>query len=185
MLNSSHAKQRCRQQEPQYQAGYRQALADFALTDLLHCIKTYSDEDRGALTTHEIETLAATLIQILTASLDNSSIASCLYAIHQSEASVPPIQFHSLPTCTNLPSTFPDVEIPRFLYGDRLCWIAHDDITDWGIVIGRFYSFAPHRCGWQWCYLIWLDGDSPSNAWVNADIAWEDDLEPLEMEPIQ
>jgi len=30
--------------------------------------------------------------------------------------------------------------------------------------------------------LIWLDTDSPSAAWVKADIAWEDDLEPLETE---
>ncbi|NEQ46962.1 MAG: hypothetical protein F6K00_26840 [Leptolyngbya sp. SIOISBB] len=73
--------------------------------------------------------------------------------------------------------------MPRFLYGDRLCWKTQNDTTDWGIVIGRFYSFAPHRCHWHWCYLIWLDPDSPSAAWVKADIAWEDDLEPLETEP--
>lgn len=78
----------------------------------------------------------------------------------------------------DLPSDFPNVETPRFLYGDRLRWISNGEITDWGIAIGRFYSFAPHRCCWRWCYLIWLDADSPSAAWVQADIAWEDDLEP-------
>jgi hypothetical protein len=81
-----------------------------------------------------------------------------------------------------LPATFPDVEMPRFLYGNRLRWIAKDEITDWGTVIGRFYSFASHRCHWRWCYLIWLDPDSPSSTWVKVDIAWEDDLEPLESE---
>jgi hypothetical protein len=80
------------------------------------------------------------------------------------------------------PATFPDVEMPRFLYGDRLCWIAQGETPDWGIVIGRFYSFAPHCCHWRWCYLIWLDPDSPSSTWVKVDIAWEDDLEPLESE---
>ena len=81
-----------------------------------------------------------------------------------------------------LPSNFPDVKRPRFLYGDHLRWKTDGNLTDWGIAIGRFYSFAPHRCCWQWCYLIWLDADSPSSAWVRTDIAWEDDLEPLETE---
>ncbi len=83
---------------------------------------------------------------------------------------------------SDLPANFPDVEMPRFLYGDRLRWFSNGEPTDWGIAIGRFYSFAPHRYCWQWCYLIWLDADSPSAAWVQADIAWEDDLEPLETE---
>lgn len=48
-----------------------------------------------------------------------------------------------------------------------------------GGVIGRFYSFAPHQWGWQWGYLIWLDATAPSATWVKADVAWEDDLEPM------
>ncbi|MBW4482094.1 MAG: hypothetical protein KME14_06095 [Tildeniella torsiva UHER 1998/13D] len=84
---------------------------------------------------------------------------------------------------TDLPATFPEVEVPHFLYGDRLCWTSNGETTDWGIVIGRFYGFAPHCYGWRWCYLIWLDVHSPSAAWVSADIAWEEDLEPLETEP--
>jgi len=85
---------------------------------------------------------------------------------------------------SELPANFPDVEIPQFLYGDRLCWISDGEVTDWGIVIGRFYSFAPHCDHWRWCYLIWLDPDSPSSAWVKADIGWEDDLGPMEGEEI-
>jgi hypothetical protein len=79
-----------------------------------------------------------------------------------------------------LPAHFPDVEMPRFLYGDRLYWISDGEVTDWGIVIGRFYSFAPHYGRWRWCYLLWLDSNSPSSAWLSTDIAWEDDLEPME-----
>lgn len=82
----------------------------------------------------------------------------------------------------NLPSNFPDVETPLFLYGDRLRWIPDGNHWDWGIVIGRFYSFAPHRRSWAWCYLIWLDQASPSSAWTSADTAWENDLEPMEGE---
>ncbi|MBW4578252.1 MAG: hypothetical protein KME42_01595 [Tildeniella nuda ZEHNDER 1965/U140] len=72
--------------------------------------------------------------------------------------------------------------MPRFLYGDRLRWLSNGEPTDWGIAIGRFYSFAPHCCCWDWCYLIWLDANSPSAAWVQADIAWEGDLEPMTAE---
>jgi len=81
----------------------------------------------------------------------------------------------------DLPAAFPDVEIPQFLYGDRLRWVSEQDNTDWGIVIGRFYSYAPHRRNWAWCYLIWLAPNSPSSDWAVADTAWEDDLEPLEL----
>ncbi|WOD39904.1 hypothetical protein [Nodosilinea sp. E11] len=90
-----------------------------------------------------------------------------------------------LPSATDLPTAFPQVEAPHFHYGDRLRWIPHGNATDWGLVIGRFYSYAPHRRRWQWCYLIWLDLASPSAAWVRADIAWEDDLDPFDEEPIR
>jgi hypothetical protein len=88
-------------------------------------------------------------------------------------------------TATDLPEAFPHVEPPRFLVGDRLRWVAHGETTDWGVVIGRFYSFAHHHRHWAWCYLIWLDTDSPSATWVRADIAWEEDLELLEVEAMR
>lgn len=81
------------------------------------------------------------------------------------------------------PSNFPNVEAPRFQYGDHLCWIAAGETTDRGKVVGMFYNFAPHARCWQWCYLIWLDSDSPSAPWITADIAWEDDLEAQVMKP--
>ncbi|MFN6566042.1 hypothetical protein [Dendronalium sp. ChiSLP03b] len=83
------------------------------------------------------------------------------------------------PGSVDLPEDFPNTaKTPRFLYGDQLRWIGSD--TDWGIAIGRFYSFAR----WTWCYLIWLSKDSASAAWISADIAWEEDLEPLEGSPL-
>ncbi len=87
------------------------------------------------------------------------------------------IHSHLKPPLSDLPTTFPDVETPRFLYGDRLWWMSDSEPSDWGIVIGRFYRFAPHCGRWHWCYLIWLDSDSPSSAWVKSDTAWEDDLQ--------
>lgn len=94
-------------------------------------------------------------------------------------------KLHFTPQRTDLPATFPLVEVPRFGYGDRLCWISYSNATDWGLVIGRFYSYAAHSRCWRWCYLIWLDPGSPSAAWIRADIAWEDDLEPIAQEAIR
>lgn len=84
---------------------------------------------------------------------------------------------YPLQSPSDLPTAFPNVEPPHFLYGDHVRWISNGEPTDWGIVIGRFYRFAPHCDRWQWCYLIWLDPDSSSSSWVKADIAWEDDLQ--------
>ncbi|MFB2976461.1 hypothetical protein [Microseira sp. BLCC-F43] len=105
-----------------------------------------------------------------------------LNAIRHASTDISPNLAHPAfrPPSVSLPETFPFVNTPRFLYGDKLRWIPDGDKTDWGIAIGRYYSFAPHRCAWTWCYLIWLDPLSPSYAWTVADTAWEDDLEPME-----
>jgi hypothetical protein len=39
---------------------------------------------------------------------------------------------------------FTQAQKPRFDYGSILRWIPTDGKTDWGIVIGRFYSYAAH-----------------------------------------
>ncbi|WP_242043574.1 hypothetical protein [Leptolyngbya sp. FACHB-671] len=171
-----------------YQAGYQQALHDFAILPLLHRLQSYSNANFDAawvaLTPQEAEAIAVLLIQTLITNLDGKLLAAYLSAIRgkTSYASPSLATLHLPPPPTDLPDTFPDVEMPRFLYGDRLCWLSNGETTDWGIAIGRFYSFAPHCCRWCWCYLIWLDPDSPSSAWVAADIAWEEDLQPLEAE---
>jgi hypothetical protein len=172
-----------------YQTGYQQALVDFALTDLLHHLQTYCDchfsADWVALKPEEAETIAVLLIQTLIQSLDSNSLASYLTALRHAkrDTSLALASLELPPLSTDFPTHFPDdVEVPRFLYGDRLCWLSDGEVSDRGIVIGRFFNFAPHRCCWTWCYLIWLDADSPSAAWVSADIAWEDDLQPSEAE---
>ncbi|MDJ0704651.1 MAG: hypothetical protein QNJ46_15315 [Leptolyngbyaceae cyanobacterium MO_188.B28] len=172
-----------------FQSGYQQALTDFAITELLHSLNTFFDTHfdatRGTLTSTETETLAAILIQTLTRNLNGNLLATYLKAIRHPplETLSPLTKLRLPPPATDLPVAFPDVETPRFLYGDRLRWITDGETTDWGAVIGTFYSFASHCCCWRWCYLIWLDPNSPSAAWVRADIAWEDDLEPFETEP--
>lgn len=76
------------------------------------------------------------------------------------------------------PPDFTQVQKPRFEYGSILRWIPVNGETDWGTVIGRFYSYAPHARNWQWCYLLLLDRTSKSAAWCQFDVAWEEDLEP-------
>ena len=168
-----------------YEAGYQQALADFAIADLLHRINAHSDQDWAALTPTETEALAAILIQALATHLDSNILATYIDAIRCLPLGTSTLvdKLHLPRPSTDFPDDFPNVESPRFLDGDRLRWKTREKATDWGIVIGRFYSFAPHCRCWRWCYLIWLDTDSPSAAWVRTDIAWEDDLEPSESEP--
>lgn len=172
-----------------YQKGYQQALEDFGITQLLTRLRTHCDADFDAawmnLTQSELESLAAIPIRDLTANLNGKAIAGYLNAIRQGSADIPPSLVHRTfpPPSIELPANFPNVQTPRYLEGDKLRWIPDGDKTDWGVAIGRFYSFAPHRCAWAWCYLIWLDKLSPSAAITVADTAWEDDLEPVEETP--
>lgn len=174
--------------------GYQQALDDFGIAELIAKLSNYCEQQ-------EQESLAALLISQLTQSIDAELVANYLSALAPSFAvrgSVSEIEGiaqsqQNLLTrlitqkfsasSVDLPDDFPNTaKTPRFLYGDNLCWVGSD--TDWGTVIGRFYSFAPHLCCWTWCYLIWLSKDSPSAAWIAADIAWEEDLESREAEPM-
>lgn len=45
--------------------------------------------------------------------------------------------------------------------------------------MGRFYEYNHDRDQWTVCYLIQLAPDSPSAAWIPADMAWEEDLEKM------
>ncbi|WP_240518754.1 hypothetical protein [Leptolyngbya sp. BC1307] len=189
--NSSHRRRTCRAAQPTaishsglYEAGCQQALTDFAIADLLRRIKAHSNKDGVALTQVETEAIAAILIQALVSCLDSNILTTYIDAIrHMPHGTATLLNKLHLPRpATDFPAGFPDVESPRFLDGDHLRWKTNEKATDCGIVIGRFYSFASHCRCWRWCYLIWLDADSPSSAWVRTDIAWEDDLEPSESE---
>ncbi|MBG1271419.1 hypothetical protein [Nostoc sp. WHI] len=168
---------------------YQQALDDFGITELLAKLNNYSDADFDSawiqLQQQEIESLAAILISQLTYSLNGKLIAAYLNLIRHSNQDIVPslINLKCPDASIELPDNFPDVaKTPRFLYGDRLRWLSTESDTDWGIVIGRFYSFGCDRCCWSWCYLIWLSKDCPSAAWTSADIAWEEDLEAISEE---
>ena len=166
------------------QCAYQQALDDFGITKLLIQLKSFSDANFDAawanLSEDEVESLAAVLIQGLIANLRGKLIVNYLTLMREGNRSnlSGSINLEFPPPPASLPAKFPDqANTPRFLYGDKLRWIPTSGETDWGTVIGRFYSFATHHCSWEWCYLIWLDKDSPSSVWAVADTAWENDLE--------
>jgi len=168
------------------QRAYQQALDDFGITGLLLRLKNFSDANFDAawmnLSEQERESLAVILIQGLTANLRGRLIANYLEMMRQGSKNdlTGSINLEFPPPSVDLPANFPDeAEPPRFLYGDKLRWIPVNGDSDFGTVIGRFYSFASHHCSWQWCYLIWLDKESPSAVLAVADTAWEEDLEPM------
>lgn len=162
----------------------RQVLDDLAVGALLDHICSFSDAafdaDWVALTPIETEAIARALIQALTHHLSGVLLAAYLDALrHPSSDSPVALHLHLPPPAVDLPTEFPNVDPPKFWCGDRLQWSSERDVTDFGIVIGRFYRFAPHRLTWCWCYLIWLDAQSLSADWITSDLAWEDDLEPI------
>lgn len=163
---------------------YQEALEDFGIAELLSYLGNYTDADFSAakmnLEQQELESLAAILIQRLTQNLKGKLIASYLNVIRHGDSDVvcDPIPLEIAAASINLPVTL----VSCYQEGDRVKWRSPDNPTDWGIVIGRFFTYAQHLNQWAVRYLIRLDEDSPSATWLVADTAWEDDLEPIEME---
>jgi len=129
-------KPNCRTDSPTYQKGYQQALEDFAVAPLLTYLKTYSAADFHAawmnLTQPELESLATILIRELTTNLKGKAIAGYLNAIRHGSTDIPSSLVHlAFPSPSiDLPANFPDVQIPRYLYGDKLRWIPESDSQD-------------------------------------------------------
>lgn len=80
-----------------------------------------------------------------------------------------------------------NIAAPKFFIGDRVCWRplpGEHDPLEGGCVVGMKYwatAFAElpvlgddAEAGWQ--YLIYLDQNAPSSAWVKTDWAAESDL---------
>ncbi|NEQ18601.1 MAG: hypothetical protein F6K28_00260 [Microcoleus sp. SIO2G3] len=164
--------------------GYQQALSDFAITELLEKLSHLQDTDFDAQPLHpepeELESVAALLIQQLTNNLHSKLISGYLNAHRHGNSDVftSPISLE-FPQSVSLPFDFPNSALPpRFLYGDRVRLIPVSGDTESGMVIGRFYNYAAHRCRWMWRYILWLDQASFSASWVVATTAFEEDLEP-------
>jgi hypothetical protein len=164
--------------------GYQQALSDFGIAELLEKLSHFKDADFDAQWLHpepeELDSLAAILIQQLTNSLNGKLISGYLNAHRHGNSDVfsSPISLE-FPQSVSLPSDFPDSALPpHFLYGDKVCLVPVCGGIESGVVIGRFYNYAAHRCRWMWRYILWLDKASFSASWIVATTAWEEDLEP-------
>lgn len=163
---------------------YQQALDEFGITQLLSHLKHYGDADFNAesmdIEEPELKTLATVLIQHLTENLTGKLIASYLNTIRQVDSDLlfDPIKTEIAPPSIDPPATWNPTTTPRYQTGSPIRWRPLNGQMDWGVVIGFFYAYARHQCQWAICYLIWLDKDSPSAAWIVADTAWEEDIEP-------
>lgn len=74
-----------------------------------------------------------------------------------------------------LPKGFPNnAPPPKFQLGDRVLLT-----PDFGTVTGMEYALAKHLKDWGWRYIILFDHQSPSQGWVDSDLAWENDLQIL------
>jgi hypothetical protein len=94
-------------------------------------------------------------------------------------------RLQSHPAWQSLPQGFPDgIGSPRFNIGHHVHWNPLPS-RDFGIVTGLEYAPADHLQAWSWRYVVRLDPQSPSSAWVLTDTAWEDDLELLMPEPTE
>jgi hypothetical protein len=78
--------------ESEFSRGYQQALEEFGITQLLSCIRSYSDADfdaqRVLLQEKEIKSLAGHLIEQLVANLTGCLIASYLDIIRKAGAKI-------------------------------------------------------------------------------------------------
>jgi hypothetical protein len=179
---------------------YLQALQDFGVLGLRDAVgaalgterltslsQSIQNSPTNPLSQGELNSLTALLIHQLSNNLNCQQLSNLLQAFQFDSAvsGLPSLSFHPSIPGISLPANFPDsAETPKFLYGDRLRWkpLSDTDETDRGIVIGRFYAFAPHRCQWAWKYLIFLAPSCPSAQFCVADTCWEEHLEPLSLE---
>jgi hypothetical protein len=171
-----------------YQLGYQQALKDFGLEDLKVKLSNYFNtnglNEPRYWEEEDQDSLIASLIQVLMNSLNSKRLDDYLQALSSGSLEV----LHEEgsqeipPPSLELPANFFESAIPGYKDGSSLRWIPSKGGVDWGIAIGRFYAYAPHLYRWSWKYIILLDSQSPSAAWVMADTAWEEDLELLEQE---
>jgi hypothetical protein len=175
------------QSETAYQCGYQQALSDFGIKDLKAKVSEYFNTNgfnqARYVEEQDQESLIAFLIEQLTNNLNSQLIDNYFKALCDETVEVLLSEIQ-LPT-KQLPINFKESATPRYPDGSCLRWIPSNGGVDWGMAIGRFLAYAPHLCRWSWKYIILLEEDSKSAAWVVADTAWEDDLEPLAPEDEQ
>ncbi|MFP4124589.1 MAG: hypothetical protein ACLFWI_27060 [Coleofasciculus sp.] len=168
---------------------YQQALDDFGIIQLLQKLIV---DTPVQLDSEERESLAAFLIEQLTLCLDQSLIVQCLQVMNSGDKMMISDRVSlalagmAVRVFTPKSPVFPDESKAGFQIGDRVAWKPlFNNSPDWGVVMGRFYAYGRQGWQWGWQYVVWLDEASPSSVWTVADTAWEEDLQPLEVEGTQ
>ncbi|MDX2244944.1 MAG: hypothetical protein NW224_30075 [Leptolyngbyaceae cyanobacterium bins.302] len=164
--------------------GYREALQNFKITELIDTIKTLSTTSTRVewvyLDEPDVEDLAVLVIQQLILTLQNQGMDQSLWILNdnrQTIADLPTFELKPFQSCTTLPEWFPkESPTPKLADGDVVRWIPFPQYADiqTGIVLGHFYAYARHLKTWTWKYLVWLK--EPVGQ-VTTDTAWETDLE--------
>lgn len=163
---------------------YEQALNDYGIHQLLNHIQNLWDYPLAEAT---LNRLAKLILSQCAQNLSEVQIRSYLWALQDGHAEHL-LTSRALPIPQENPAMFLSAEPPRFEVGAVVQWkpLTDDEdehkLNDWGVVMGRFYGYAPHSGQWLWCYLIYLDPDAPSARWCSVDTAWENDLEGIEEE---
>ncbi len=160
--------------ESAYDTGYSQALSDYAIANVLKAVQ----EAHPTISQAESSLIAALVIEQLPKAVNSNLVSRYLHAIHnaqQQDVFTAPItleypQSVNLPNCSNLP-------LLVYNNGVKVRLTPVNGATEWGTLIGAYLAYACHRCCWMYRYVLWLDKDSPSAAWLKATCVWEDDIE--------
>ena len=129
------------------------------------------------LTAFESSQITTKLISQLAAAINPEIINNYLQAKHLGQQDIfsAPItreypQGVELPNLLNTPP-------PDYSIGSKVRLTPIDGATEWGTLIGNYLAYAPRVRKWQWKYILFLDFDSPSAAWVKTTFAWQDEIE--------
>jgi len=164
--------------------GYGKALDDFGVMALLEKLSAAAPEP---LEQPEMRQLAGLLVRHLSRTLDPNWLAAYTGAVRKGKALEVTRALEvgeRLPVAADSPAFFLEAKPARFEFGATVRWMALSDelpeLCDFGVVVGRFFGYAPERSRWLWCYLLLLDSDSPNARWCTVETFWEEDLERYE-----
>lgn len=102
-------------------------------------------------------------------------VSQYLHAIGDRNLFAVPITLE-YPQSTEFPNLL-NLPVPRYAIGVKVRLAPVLGAAEWGTLIGFYWGYAPHRCQWMYRYIIYLDRDSPSAAWIQSTFTWENEIE--------
>ncbi|BAY10857.1 hypothetical protein [Calothrix sp. NIES-2098] len=157
-----------------YQSGYSQALKDYAIANFLEALQ----QTNSILLPSESSLIAALLIEKLPQAIDPELVSHYLHVVREGyaiDAFTTPITLE-YPQSVELPQ-LSDIPAPCYSVGTKVRLTPIDGAAEWGTLIGYYLCYAPHRCRWMYRYILYLESNSPSAAWMKSTFAWEEEIE--------